>query len=93
MLLWKHDILQHGDNTTIAERMLTILCHIMKGEKELKEKFNQQDKQKDKKGKHLMEIQKTPAPTTFQIHQDAVDESSLQQVPVLWWRSMRGLKV
>ena len=81
MILWKPDALKRcAEKHGIAEQMLSILCHIIKGEKQLLEKFNQQNKQKEKTEKSaLSEIQKTPAPTTFHIQVD-VNETYLQQV-------------
>lgn len=75
----------------IAERILNIFCHIIKGESLLPEKFAQQTKRKEKNENKptggsnsgsgmYSEIYRTPAPTTFGVQQPEVNESHVQRV-------------
>ena len=80
-------------NHVIADRILSIICGIVAGEKTLKEKFADREKQKEAPPKTpvtststepgglsgLSEIQTTPAPTTFRAQPEA-NEAHLQQV-------------
>jgi len=64
--------------------ILSIFCHIIKGEAQLPEKFLQslkQQKSKTEKNGLRTEIYRTPAPTTFGTQQpDVVNELFVQQV-------------
>lgn len=89
MKLWQQKVFKSSDNHLIAERILSIFCHIIKGESLLPEKFTQQSKQKEKPpektpgttsgggggsgGGMYSEIYRTPAPTTFGVQQPALE--------------------
>ena len=45
MMLWDHKILRSGSNN-IAEKVLSILCHIIKGEATIREKLEKQGEKK-----------------------------------------------
>lgn len=59
MMLWDHRVLRHSGNN-IAEKVLSILCHIIKGEATIREKL---DTQGDKKQATEVDS-KTPTTST-----------------------------
>ena len=89
MKLWEQKVFKNSDNHVVAERILSILCHIIKGESQLPEKFLQsasKTEEKTKKNSLLTEIYRTPAPTTFGTSQqlEIVNETFVQQVRNLY---------
>lgn len=86
MKLWEQKVFKNSDNYVVAERILSIFCHIIKGEAQLPEKFLQsatsKPEEKTKKNSLLTEIYRTPAPTTFGTSQplEIVNETFVQQV-------------
>ncbi|XP_066927721.1 E3 ubiquitin-protein ligase HUWE1-like isoform X2 [Clytia hemisphaerica] len=86
MKLWDERVFKNSDNHLVAERILSIFCHILKGESQLPEKFLQSAAskgadEKSKKNGLLTEIYRTPAPTTFgtQSTAEIVNETFVQQ--------------
>ena len=77
-MLWERKIYACSDNHSIAERIVSIMCHIISGEALLKEALALKMKPKDSKQKKssTVEIQKTPTPSRIQ----QVSEEHLQQV-------------
>ena len=86
MKLWEQRVFKNSDNHLVAERILSIFCHILKGESQLPEKFLQSaaskgTDEKSKKNGLLTEIYRTPAPTTFGTQStEIVNETFVQQV-------------
>ncbi|XP_065656940.1 E3 ubiquitin-protein ligase HUWE1 isoform X2 [Hydra vulgaris] len=77
LLLWERKTYACSDNHSIADRIVSIMCHIISGEVILKETFALKVKPKDSKQKKssTIDIQKTPTPSRI----EQVSEGHLQQ--------------
>ena len=81
MVLWEHKILR-SQGTNIAEKILSILCHLIKGEVTIREKLA---KQKEKKQSTESEDKPSTASTTATTSNTAT--------PVLAERTQRGVTI
>ena len=60
MVLWDHKLLRNS-NSNIAEKVLSILCHIIKGEATVREKLEKQAEKKQDAGTETKPSVPTPA--------------------------------
>ena len=80
MLLWGHDILKHH-GTNIAEKILSILCHIIKGEATIRESL---EKEAVKKPASEPENRVSKmAPSSSEVTSSTLTESSRPQRDVI----------
>ena len=77
MMLWDHKLLRSSNNE-IAEKVLSILCHIIKGEGTIREKIEKQSQKKQ----DVSPENKSSTPTTTATTPTASSIPSQRSIPI-----------